>query len=258
VTLPFLTPFRDALADWRRDGSVLLPLAGACFFLPQFACQLLLPPMPSVDPDASGEAAMAAWQQAVVAWAGDYGVWYLLAPLIALFGSLTVMAFYLLPRRATLGRALRRAGALYLRYLLASILVSLPMGMLLSGAVAAPALLLFVAAPIFYVYGRTMLIGPVIVAQAPVGAAEAVARSWRMTRGRGWVLGATFAAIFLIPSLVGNIGLSIGGLGASEAGPNPVLLAFGSALACLVTAAGALALSLVEVAVYRRLVSTGT
>ncbi|WP_326525901.1 hypothetical protein [Sphingomonas sp.] len=258
MILDFKAPFADALSAWRRDRALLLPLAGLTFLLPQLGVQLLLPGLPPLDPQAQGEAAMAAWRDAVVAWAGQHGGWFLLAPMIALFGALVVMALYLAPQRPTLGGALARAGALYLRFLLASILVSLPMGMLLAGAVSAPVLMLFAAAPIFYVYGRTMLMGPVIVAEAPVGAVEAVARSWRMTRGNGWIMASLYAAIYLIPALLGSLGLSIGALGASDAGPNPVLLAVGAVVAGIFSSIGALALALVAVAAYRRLASKGT
>ncbi|MFD1786245.1 hypothetical protein ACFSC3_01545 [Sphingomonas floccifaciens] len=244
----FSAPFLDARAAWRRDSALLLPLAGLGFFLAPLAVQLLLPALPAM-PQTSDEAAARAWFAAMQAWAGRYGIWYLLAPAIALVGALAVFTLYLSPERPTLGRALARAGLLFPRYLLASILVSLPMGMLLWVTLIAPFLLIIAAGPIFYIYGRTMLMGPAIVAEAPMGAVAAIARSWALTRGRGWILAATYATIFFVPGLLGSVVLSIGAFG----GNNPVIIAITTGLACLFVAGGSLLLALVEVSLYRRL-----
>lgn len=244
----FSAPFRDAQAAWARDGSVLLPLAGLAFFLAPFAARLLLPNLPAM-PEGRDEAAMRAWGDAIQAWAGSYGGWYLVSPLLALFGSLSIFALYLHQPRVPLGRAMTRALALFPRYLLASILVSLPMAGSMSTVLAVPMLLVVAAGPIFYVYGRTMLMGPVIVAEAPIGAVAAIARSWTLTKGRGWMLAATYATIFMIPGLLGSIALSFGTAG----GGNPVIVAIAAGLACLIAAGGALLLALVQVALYRRL-----
>lgn len=248
MKLSFAAIFADARAAWQRDGAVLLPLVGLGLFLPQYAVQLLLPGLPAA-PEGRDEAAMRGWMEAVQGWAGSYGGWYLLAPLIALFASLTIFALYLRRDRPTLGGALRRALGLFPRYLLASILVSLPMGALLSMTLAVPMLLIVAAAPIFYIYGRTMLMGPVIVAEAPVGAVAAIARSWALTKGNGMVLATAYAAIFLVPGLIGSIALAIGGAG----GGNPVIVAIGAGIACLTTAGAAALLALVQVSLYRRL-----
>ncbi|KQN26727.1 hypothetical protein ASE86_11740 [Sphingomonas sp. Leaf33] len=244
----FSAPFRDAQAAWARDGSVLLPLAGLAFFLGPFAAQLLLPNLPAI-PEARDEAAMRAWGDAIQAWAGSYGGWYLASPLLALFGSLSVFALYLARPRVPLGGAMMRALALFPRYLLASVLVSLPMAGLLSMVLAVPMLLVVAAGPIFYIFGRTMLTGPVIVADAPIGAVAAIARSWTLTRGHGWMLAATYATIFMVPGLLGSVALSF----ASAGGGNPVIVAIAAGLACLIAAGGALLLSLVQVALHRRL-----
>lgn len=248
MKLSFSAPFLDAGAAWRRDGAVLLPLAGLAFFLAPYAAQLLLPPLPTL-PTTNDEAAARAWMAGMQAWAGRYGLFYLLSPLIALFGSLSIFTLYLTRERPTLGEAMARAVRLLPRYLLATILVSLPMAGMLMLATITPVLLVIAAGPIFYVYGRTMLMGPVIVAEAPVGAVAAITRSWALTAGHGWIAAATYAAIFLVPGLIGSVLLSL----ASAGGANPVILAIGAGLACLVAAGGALLLALVQVSLYRRL-----
>lgn len=255
MKLSFATPFVDALAAWRRDGAVLLPLAGVTIFVPQLAVQLLVPRMPPMPAGEPGEAQVAAWGEALSAWAGSYGIWYLLAPLIALYGALAIMALYANSDRPPLGQAMRRAFRLLPRYVLASILVSLPMGALLSLALATPVLTVVFLAPIFYVFGRTMVMGPALLAEAPLSAVGAIGRSWRMTRGNGLVLGAVYAAAMLFPALIGSwmLALGEGGLGA-----NPVIFALGATLAALFATAGAIALALAEVAAYRRLANIGT
>ncbi|SOB78571.1 hypothetical protein SAMN06297144_0077 [Sphingomonas guangdongensis] len=247
-------PFRRALELWRGDRALLLPVAGLFMFVPQWAVLMLVPDMPRAVPPDADDAALRAWTEAVVTWAGQHGPWYLLAPALALAGSLAIMALYLDPARPSLGGALRRAALLFLRYLLASILVALPAGALLMPALASPLLLVAVLAPIFYLFGRTMLAGPVIVAEAPVGAVAAVARSWRLTTGHGWVLAACYGAIMLGAQMVGGLFLQLGEAG----GANPVIRALTDGLAAAATATAALTLVLVEVALYRRLASSGT
>jgi len=251
ISIPaLLAHARDA---WRRDAAILAPLVGAGYFLPQLAIQLLLPPLPAA-PATRDEAAMMEWTAAVQGWAGSYGGWYLLAPILALFATLAIFVLYLSPDRPTLGGAFGIAVRTFPRYLLASILVSLPMGGILSIALLVPVLLVFAAAPIFYIYARTMVMGPVIVAQAPVSAVESVARSWRLTAGAGMPLAALYAAAFLLPALIASAALSLGGVG----GGNPVIVAVTAAIASAVATAGATLLALVEVAVYARSARKGT
>jgi hypothetical protein len=254
VRIDVAAPFRSAWALWRQDRPLLLPLVGLFMFVPQYALLLLVPEMPRALAGDADQEALRAWTEAVVAWAGQHGVWYLLAPALGLFGSLTVMALYLDARRPPMSGALARAALLVLRYLLASVLVALPAGALLMPALASPLLLMVVLAPIFYLFGRTMLVGPAIVADAPIGAVAAIARSWRLTTGHGWLLACTYGAIMLGAQMVGGIFLKLGELG----GANPVIQAITDGAAAATTAAAALTLALVEVALYSRLRRSGT
>ncbi|URW75960.1 hypothetical protein M9980_01635 [Sphingomonas donggukensis] len=261
MKLPFTTAFGDAWAAWRRDTALLLPLAGLTMFLPQLAVLLLVPPLPPMATPEDGqmtEAAAQAWADAFTLWAGQHGIWYALAPAVGLFGALAVMALYLDRQRPTLGGALARGAMLFLRYLLASILIAIAaIGILMPGA-ASRLLLAAMIAPAFYILGRTMLAGPVIVAQAPVGAVAAIRRSWALTRGHGWMLAATYAAILMGAQLVGGVFLSLAAMGTGSAGANPVVATVFDGAAAVVTSAAALTLALVQVALYRRLASKGT
>ncbi len=262
MTLKFTTAFADAVTDWRRDSGVILPLVGLTMFLPQYAVLLLVPPLASALPAAATDATAgvpdATTQQAMAdamsAWLASYGLWYALAPLIGLFGALAVMALYLAPERPTVKQALGRAALLLFRYLLATILIGFAaLSILLPGAVA-PLLLAVLMPPAFYILGRTILAGPAIVAQAPLGAVAAIQRSWALTRGHGWMLGATYASPLFAAQLIGGALMSL----ASAGGGNPVIAGIVDGLAALVLAGAAAMLALVEVALYRRLTRTGT
>lgn len=257
MTIAFALPFADALAAWRRDRALLFPLAGLAMFVPQLAVLLLVPAMPRLATGEDSEAALLGWTEAVTAWAGQYGIWYLLAPAIGLFGALAAMALYLEPSRPTLGGAMRRAALLFPRYLLASILVALPIGGLMMPAIASPLLLAVLLPPIFYLFGRTMLVGPAIIAAAPLGAVAAIGRSWTLTRGNGWVLAGIYGAIMLGAQLVGSLFVSIGAVAGSGPRANPVLVAVTDGAAAGIAAVGALTLALVEVSIYRRLARQG-
>jgi hypothetical protein len=260
MKIGFTTAFVDAARLYHRDSALLLPLAGATLFLPQYALLLLVPPMSATlpagafdgnGPNAAGQAAIA---DAVSAWLASYGGWYVVASLLGLFGALAVMTLYLTREGPTLSGALRRAGALSLRYLLASILIGVvALSILLPGVMAR--LLLAALMPLaFYILGRTMLAGPAIVGEAPTGAIAAIQRSWALTRGNGWMLGATYAAPLFCAQLIGSALLSLVQFG----GGNPVIGAIVGGLVALVQATAALTLALVEVTLYRRLANTGT
>lgn len=258
MKIDFASPFADALTAWRRDGGTLLPIAGATMFLPQLAVLLLVPAIPALPPQGSDESVIAAWSQLAMAWAGHYGIWYVLAPALALLGALAVAGLYLDTRRPTVGEAMRRAALLFPRYVLASLLVALPAGTLLMPAMAAPMLLFGVLAPLFYIFARTMLIAPILVAQAPIGAVDSIARSWRMTAGNGWRLASIYAAIMLGAQMIGGVLLRIGAAAGTGRMENPVVTGLIDVMAAGVSAMAALLIILVEIAIYRRLARKGT
>jgi hypothetical protein len=176
-----------------------------------------------------------------------YGGWYLLASLLVQFGSLVVLILYLGSDRPDLGAALARGVRLFPRYLPAMILVGLPLGF-------GQFFVLFLL-PGLYLFGRMMVVGPVLVVDSRPGIRRAIARSWALTRGHGLaatglagltVLGGGIAAL---PFVVIEHSLTAAKLA------NPVAIALVNAGAAAVTAAAMLALVLFQVALYRRLVS---
>lgn len=253
MKIDFATPFVAAWTLWRRDRALLLPIAGLLMFVPQLALVLLVPPMPRPPAGDTSPAAIDSWTQGFTAWAQANGGWYVLAPLATLMATLTLVALYTDRARPTAGQALARAAGLLLRYVLATILVTLPMGALLLAALPAPVLGYVLALPIFYIFGRTLLIAPVLVAERPIGAIAAVGRSWRLTAGQGLVLTGIYASVAVAGPLVGSVLLAVG-----EALPaNPVITTIAGAAASAVAAAAGLTIALVQAVIYARLASKG-
>ena len=230
----------EAWGLFRRDRDWVLRVAGPFLFLPAFALALLVPSWPAAPTPGAGspEAEALAWAATLTGWARAHGGWYLLVFGITTFGTAALQSAYLDHHAPDIGTALRRAGLLLPRYLLALLLVAIP---------TAAGLYLWVL-PGLYVMGRAMLVGPVLVAERPVSAMGAVARSFVLSRGAGLPLMA-LAGI----SLLGNMIL---------AQPFAMLdMAGTSILANVVSAAGlaiastlaGIAQVLIAVSAYRRL-----
>ena len=253
MKIDIATTFVAAFALWRRDRALLVPLAGLFLFVPQLCVLLLVPEMPQPVPGDSTEEAARAWGEAFAAWASANGGWYLLAQLVALFGTLAIVTLYTDRNRPDVGAAMRSALTLLPRFVLAMILLTLPVGALLLASLPFRTFVYFVIVPIFYLLARALLLPPVLVAERPVGAMAAIARSWRLTRGNGGVLTAIYAALALSGPIVGSVFLGLLRVG----GPNPVLVAIVSAAAAAAAAAAGLAQALVVAVVYARVASKG-
>lgn len=253
MTLNAGAVLRNGLALWRRDRTILAPLSGLFLFLPQWAVLLLVPEVPRIGAGATDAAAVNAWGEALSAWLAAHGGVYLGAMVLGQFGGLAVASLYLGRPASDVGGALLRALRLLLRFLLASILVALPLGTMALLVLPLPGGLLLAMAPIFYVLGRSCLIGPVIVAEPGTGAIAAIARSWALTRGRGVPVALLVGGISVSGQLVGAVIVAVDHSLKAAGIANPVVLAIVDAGAAAATWAAALALALVEVVLYRRL-----
>lgn len=253
MKIDFATPFVAAWTLWRRDRALLFPIAGVLLFLPQLALVLLVPPMPRPEGGDTSPAAIEAWSQAFATWAQANGGWYVLAPVATLMATLTIATLYVDRARPTAGQGLARAATLLLRYILATILVTLPMGGLLLAALPAPVLGYVLALPIFYIFARTLLVAPVLVAERPIGAVAAIGRSWRLTAGQGLVLTGIYATVAVAGPIVGSMVLAIGALSPG----NPAIGAIAGVGASLATAVAGVTIALIQVVVYGRLASKG-
>jgi hypothetical protein len=248
MKLDFATVLTDAWALFRRDRDLLLRIAAPFLFLPAFALALVVPdpPMPP-EGAGSGEAQALAWADQVTAWAGANGGWYALAYAISFFGTSLFYALYLDGQAGRQGldvaTAMKRSVAQFPRYLLAMILVSLPAG----------AGLLLYAIPGLYILGRTMLTGPVLFAEAPVGAFAAIRRSLVLTRGSGLPLMGLAAFSYISGWITGQPFMLVDRWMRTSGQENPVVLALVDAGAAAAAMAAGLAMALIAVSAYRRL-----
>lgn len=119
----------DAWGIFRREADLILRVAGPLIFLPAFAVQLLCDPLPALPATPRDEGAMEIWLTAVTAWGQANAFWYLLADLVALVGLVTIALLLLAPERPSVGEALQIALRRLGRFLLANLLVAIPVGL---------------------------------------------------------------------------------------------------------------------------------
>lgn len=252
MTIDWPGVFADAWGRWKRDRSLLLPLAGLFLFLPQFAFYLLAAPFPKLTPEqAQDTEALLAPGSPLVAWMTHNAPGMLATVLAMTFGSLAILCLYLDRAGGTPSRALARATGLFPRYLLAAIVAGLPAGPI-------ELMLLILVLPCLYLLGRLMLVGPAIVAERPIGVFRAVARSFALTRGRGLVMMALAAGVMLAGMLAPAPFRLLRDMLQADAAANPVAIATLEAAGSMLAAVVALAVLLVEIALYRRLAGSNS
>lgn len=238
----------DAWTILRREGDLVLRVAAPFLFLPAFAVQLLTAPPPAVPPAPRDQAAVQAWLEAMSAWGQANAGWYVLADLIGVYGLATLAILLVHPSRPDVRTALATAARRIGRFVLADLLVAIPVGL---------GLWLFVL-PGLFVQARLAATMPLLVAEAPIGAARAVRLSWRLTAGAWWGVLSVMVTLFLAQYLL------LGPLMPADAAlrvpghENPFVLALVDAVMAVSTSAYHVAGLLVGIAVYRRLASSGT
>lgn len=247
MKLDVMATLRDAWGLFRRDRDLLIRLAAPFLFWPALALGLLAP-LPPLPPEGGGEPSIRAmaWIDSVSAWAGQYGGWYLAAYAIGTIGAAAVLALELGGGSTSVGEALGRAVKVAPRFLLAMILVGIPVG---AGT-------LFYILPGLYIAGRLLLVGPVLFAERRMAALAAMARSVTLTRGAGLSMAALASCTYLGGIVASQPFLALvdvvkGGGGAG----NPVAIALLQAGAAAVAMAAGVAHTLISVAAYRRLVN---
>ena len=242
MTFSFTGVFADAGAMWRSERDVLLRVAAVFLFLPSLAAQLFLPP-----PDLAKADTREAMADAIMTWFGTWGGWFVLELIVVTYGAGVLLVLLLERSRPTVGEALIRA----LR-LLPSLLIAWTCVLFL---VSLGSMLLIVVA--FYVGGRLLLVGPVVVAEPGRGPFLALIDGIRLSAWRGWLL----SAVAILTVAAGQAaqlvpGMLIGALTASG-NAQPLLLAPLEILSAAAAAAGWLGLVLVQAAAYR-LIKQGT
>lgn len=240
MTLDLAGSFADAAAVLRRDKAVLPWIAGVFFFLPQLAVALFVPGVAVAETATDAERLRAVFDalESVVHW-------LLLAQLVQYLGIATLMALYLDRDRPHIGGAIRTALGTLPRFAIAMFAANLAV---LGG------LLLII--PGLYLIGRLFLLAPVLVAERANGFAATLPRTFELTRGRGWLLLAMAAMVYFPGQLVVLVAGSLRDPAASSAGmAAEFVTAFGGGIAAAASAAVTLAIALLQITVYRKLVS---
>lgn len=247
MKLDVIGTLRDAWGLFRRDGGLLVRLAAPFLFWPSLALGLLvpMPPQPEEGVGEGGQRAMA-WIDSVGEWATHYGGWYFAAYAIGMIGTAAVLSLELGGGRQSVGEALGRALTMAPRFLLAMVLVAVPVG---AGT------LLWIL-PGIYIAGRLMLVGPVLFAERRMAALAAMGRSVMLTRGAGLSMAALASCTYLGGIVAARPFVALiemvqgdGGMGSG----NPVAIALLQAGAAAVAMAAGLAQALISIAAYRRL-----
>lgn len=179
---------------------------------------------------------MAIWGQANVGW-------YLLADALAVFGTAALTVLLIDPRRPTVGQALARATQLWPRFILASVLVAIPVN-----------LGMWLILPGLYFQARFLLAAPVLALE-PRSAIGALGRSWRLTGRASWAVFASLVAVFALWWMVLIPLAPLDGWLRSPGHLNPVLLALVDGALSAVTALYQAAALVLGVVAYRRLAS---
>lgn len=244
INLPGI--FTDAWSMFRRHQEVLMTVAGMFIFLPTLALLLLVPVAPPWPDSGATEPEIQAGATKLAAWIVDNTSMFAAAAIASLYGALAISAFLLDPGCADLRAAMARALRLLPRYMLAALLILIP-----------ASLGLFVLIlPGIYIIGRTMLIGPTLVAERPITATAAIMRSIALTRGNGLVLAALtgigLIAGQVLPAPFQRIDEAMRAVDAA----NPVMIAIVDSAAAALATVVALATILIRIALYRQLASS--
>lgn len=221
-----------------RHREAIVAIAGILIFIPNWASAYFVPPA-----DISGLTSMDAIFQVIGQNFVDY--WMILLPtrLIAFFGGMAVLAVLLRPDREHIADALKFAAGLFPVYLAVSLLA----GILISFGTLA-----FLIG-FFYVAGRLMVVGPVLVS-APETGVESIKQAWNMTRNNGWKCAILLLIVLLVAQVIMAVVSIVVGTIALAAGPDgvPLVEHFFAALTGSALAVTVLAL---EAALYRHLQS---
>jgi len=224
----------DARALWRHERDLLIRVASVFFFLPTLAVRLFLP-----VPDLEG-VTREDLPRIVSGWLAQSGGWIALQLVVLTFGSGLILVLLLDRSRPTIGAAMVRSVKLLPLMLIAwaSVLFAMALG----------SMLLFVVA--LYIGGRGFLAGAAVVMRPERGPFAAVVESVRLTARRGWMVAALAVLVFagsyfaaLVFSILAEAIVRSSGSLALQA-PLEILTAAASA-------AGSLAMVLLQAAIYR-------
>jgi hypothetical protein len=195
-TLDFNTVWADTTTLLRRHQEAIIAIAGMLIFLPAWAKAFFIPP-PNLEGLVSPAAVLDALGQNMI----DHWIINLPLTIIGFFGGLAVVCIMLRTEMERVGDAILFALKILPIYFIVSLLVGLLTGF---GVLA-----FFIG--LFYLAGRFLPVGPVIVAQPEKGILGSITHGWELTRGLGWKCFLLFFIVFLIGSIsAGVLNLIIG------------------------------------------------
>lgn len=235
--------FADAWALFRRHSDVMIAVAGMFIFLPTLALLLIVPAAPPWPDSTASDPQIQADARVYAEWIVDNAQWFAVAALMTLYGSLVLYVFALSDACADLRGAMGAAIGLLPRYALASLLVLLP----------ASIGLFVLVLPGIYILGRTMLIGPALVAERPLSATAAIMRSIALSRGNGLQLAALSGLGLLAGQILPAPFEEIDRALRLAQAANPILVTMADAAAAALATIVALATILLRIVLYRQL-----
>ena len=239
----------DAWRMWKRDRDLLLAVGGFFLFLPQFALLALLPDPPVPAAGVSREEAIEVWAPLMAEWFAQNGLALVASILWAAFGALLIYVLYLRSGRLNLSGAMPAALRLLPRYLLVSLLSTLPIVVII-----VPAIGFLLIIPGIYAIGRMLLSAAAMVGEHPLSAVAAVRRSVALSKGHGFAFAGIAVALLLGGRLLPEPFIALGRVLDGAPIANPVSAALLDGLAAATAAFATLASILIQIALYRRLV----
>lgn len=243
MTLDVAGVLRDAWTMAKRDREVLVGVGGVLILVPEIAQAMFVTAPPALPASPSDPAAVQVWMEAVAVWSRHNDALLLVSSAVALFGTLVLFLLYTDRERPDVTGALTTGLAIVPRYILLAMAVALPVNI---GT-------LFLLVPGFYLKGRLLPIGPLFVAERPIGVLAAWRRSFALTRGNALVL----MGLACVPLIGGDLlAMPCEMLGKTLNGApmaNPVAAAALDIGVGLGRTIGVIAAILLEVALYRRL-----
>ncbi|WP_019515820.1 hypothetical protein [Sphingomonas sp. Mn802worker] len=248
MTLTFSRLLADAWSLFRRQADLILRIALPLVVFPAFAVQLLCDPLPPLPPPPRDQPMLEAWIAQVGVWGQTNAIWYLLADAVSVFGLAAIAILLLDPDRPVVGGAMRSAGTRLVPFVLASLLIAVPVGM---------GMWLFVL-PGLWVQGRLSAVIPLLARAPGQRVMPAIRTSWRATRGAGFALAGAVVSVFLLQWLAIVPLLSADEWLRAPGNDNPLVLSLVNALIALLGGAYHLAVLMIGVAAYIRLARKGS
>ena len=228
--------WNDAMQMLRQHGSLVLAVAGVFFLLPGLLIGYLLPQPTGDGPDL---------MNAMMAYYSDNWLWLVLANIVNLIGYIAIYRLLFDQRGGTVAGAIGGALPILPMYFVMTVLTGMAVG---AGFV------LFIL-PGVYLFGRIAVSGAAMVAEGHRGPISPIARSWDLSRRRGWAVAGLLVIVILVGSLLtmvttavlGTVFILIGGR--EGLGPLLVLILNSALITVLMTV-----LITVLAAIYRALV----